>query len=290
MSADTLADDLEKLAYHQEEPFGSASIYAQYKVYELAKQHHIKSMLDGQGADELLAGYPKYYKWYWQELFIKRKLFRSGELRYAKRLGVRERFGINNIIASLLPEVAAVFLEHQYLLHALQHEDLTKEFVRSQSKEAYYTTPPVSGLNGALYFNTFTNGLEELLRFADRNSMAHGCEVRLPFLDHRLVEFIFSLPSHFKINGGWTKWLLRKTADKKLPEELVWNNKKVGFEPPQEEWMRNKRIQELIREAKKKLVAERILSPQSLDKAIVPAAAHAADSYDWRYLSAGLYL
>jgi len=290
MSATNLTDDLEKLMFHQEEPFGSSSIYAQYKVFELAKQHGLKSLLDGQGADEILAGYPKYYKWYWQELFNKRRLLRSKELKYARELGIREKFGFNNIIASLLPELASVFLEHQYLLYALQHEHLTREFVQSQSKEAYYSSPSTPGLNGVLYFNTFTHGLEELLRYADRNSMAHGCEVRLPFLDHKLVELVFSLPSHFKIREGWTKWLLRKTTEKKLPAEIVWRKNKVGFEPPQQEWMQDKKIQEVIQEAKKKLVTEKILQPTALAKDIKPAPAYDTENYDWRYLMAGLYL
>ena len=68
-----MLDDWEQLCYHQEEPFASASIYAQYRVYKLAKQHSIRVLLDGQGADEMLAGYHKYYKWYWQELFVKKK-------------------------------------------------------------------------------------------------------------------------------------------------------------------------------------------------------------------------
>ncbi|MES1226193.1 MAG: asparagine synthase (glutamine-hydrolyzing), partial [Bacteroidota bacterium] len=290
MTADGLANDLEKLMYHQEEPFGSSSIYAQYKVYELAKQNNIKSLLDGQGADETLAGYPKYYKWYWQELFRKRNLLRSGELKYARQNGVTEEFRFNNMIASLLPEFASVFLERQYLLHALQHEGLTKEFVQSQSKEAYYTTPEISSLNGALYFNCFTHGLEELLRYADRNSMAHGCEVRLAFLDHKLVEFVFSLPAQFKIKEGWTKWLLRKASDKKLPAEIVWRKQKVGFEPPQQQWMQHKRVQEAIQESKKKLVAEKILQPEMINKPVAATSAYDTENYDWRYLTAGLYL
>jgi asparagine synthase (glutamine-hydrolysing) len=92
ISTDEILKDWEKLLYHQEEPFGSASIYAQYKVFELAKQHHVKVLLDGQGADETLAGYHKYYKWFWQELFRNRRLFRSKELKAAKELGVQEKF------------------------------------------------------------------------------------------------------------------------------------------------------------------------------------------------------
>ena len=129
-------------------------------------------------------------------------------------------------------------------------------------------------------------GLEELLRYADRSSMAHGREVRLPFLDHQLVEFIFSLPSHFKIHNGWTKWLLRKTMDKKLPDEIVWRKDKVGYEPPQQQWMQNKTLQDYIHEAKKKLVNANILKPQVLNKKIEPKTAHADNNFDWRYLSA----
>src|SRR5262249_21200658 len=157
------------------------SIYAQYKVFELAKQQDVKVLLDGQGADEVLAGYHKYYKWYWQELFTKRKLVRSGELKAARQLGVQESFGVRNIVASLFPDLASVILERQYLVKALHQEDLNRNFVRLQSKEAYYATPANFNLNGALYFNTCIHGLEELLRYADRNSMAHGREVRLPF-------------------------------------------------------------------------------------------------------------
>jgi asparagine synthase (glutamine-hydrolysing) len=281
----SLQNDLEKLFYYQEEPFGSASIYAQYKVYELARQHGIKVLLDGQGADETLAGYHKYYKWYWQELFKKRELSSSHELQAAKELGITESFGWKNRVAALFPEFATIFLERQYLLNALRHEDLTKDFTRLQSKEAYYITPEIFTLNGVLYFNTCMHGLEELLRYADRNSMAHSREVRLPFLNHELVEFVFSLPANFKIRKGWTKWLLRETMKDKLPAEIIWRKDKTGFEPPQQLWMQNNNVQKLITEAKQKLVDERILKPETINKKIEPRPAHEAANYDWRYLA-----
>jgi asparagine synthase (glutamine-hydrolysing) len=284
--AASLYDDLQKLFYYQEEPFSSGSIYAQYKVYELAKQKGIKVLLDGQGADETLAGYHKYYKWYWQELFRKRKLLSTGELNAAKELGVTEKFGWRNRIAALFPEFATIFLERHYLLNALRHEDLTKDFTQLQSKEAYYITPEIFTLNGVLYFNTCMHGLEELLRYADRNSMAHGREVRLPFLDHELVEFIFSLPANFKIRNGWTKWLLRKSMESKLPAEITWRRDKTGFEPPQEQWIRNDKITDLITNAKEILVAEKILKAEVLNKKIEAKPAHDASNYDWRYLTA----
>ncbi|MBC7872701.1 MAG: asparagine synthase, partial [Ferruginibacter sp.] len=286
ISAEEMIKDWEKLCHHQEEPFGSASIYAQYKVYELAQQQNVKVLLDGQGADETLAGYHKYYKWYWQELFRRRKLFRSKELKAAGTTGVREKFGIKNMIAAYFPGFATVAVENQYLLKAIKHKDLTRDFVKLQSKEAYYTTPDHFTLNGVLYFNSCTHGLEELLRYADRNAMAHGREVRLPFLSHELVEFIFSLPAHFKIRNGWTKWLLRETMKEKLPAVITWRKDKVGFEPPQKTWMENPQVQDAIREARKKLVGEKILKPELLQQRIQPLASHAADNYDWRYFSA----
>ena len=93
--------------------------------------------------------------------------------------------------------------------------------------------PIVTKLNDILYFNTMEYGLEELLRYADRSSMAHGLEVRLPYLNPEFVQFVFSLPSKYKIKEGYTKHLLRKLMDHKLPHSIVWRTDKVAFEPPQ---------------------------------------------------------
>jgi len=115
--------------------------------------------------------------------------------------------------------------------------------------------------------------------------MAHSREVRLPFLDHELVEFIFSLPANFKIRDGWTKWLLRKTMEKSLPGEITWRRDKTGFEPPQEQWIKNDKVGELITDAKKILVDEKILKPEVINKKIMARPAHEAANYDWRYLT-----
>lgn len=283
--ASYMYNELEKIFYFQEEPFTSASIIPQYKVYGLAKDNSIKVLLDGQGADEILAGYFKYYKWYWQELFRKRKISLRHELEAAKKLGIKEKFGWRNMVAAIAPEFASIFLERRYLVNALRQEDLTPEFVRFQSKEAYYETPEIFSLNGVLYFNTCIHGLEELLRYADRNSMAHGREVRLPFLSHELVEFVFSLPANFKIRNGWTKWILRDTMKDQLPEKIVWRKDKTGFEPPQKEWMQNKAVQELIMESQKILVKENILKPDVLNKKIEAKNSYEPKNYVWRYLT-----
>jgi asparagine synthase (glutamine-hydrolysing) len=165
------------------------------------------------------------------------------------------------------------------------HPDFVRDFVR-QFGVSYYKIPPVDQLNGILYYNSLMNGMEELLRYADRNSMAHGVEVRLPFLDHRLAEFLFSLPADFKIRDGWTKWLLRKNVEPLLPASIVWRKDKTGYEPPQSSWMQHPALREYVQEARRSLVKRGILKATVLQKKIQPMDAHAAENFDWRYLIA----
>ena len=120
--------------------------------------------------------------------------------------------------------------------------------------------------------------------------MAHGREVRLPFLSHELVSFLFSLPIEYKLRDGFTKWILRKTMASTLPDQIVWRKDKIGYEPPQKNWMENINLQELIQESKHTLVKAGILDGGVLNKKIQPLDSHAADNFDWRFLVTGLLL
>jgi asparagine synthase (glutamine-hydrolysing) len=276
---------MQKLMAQQGEPIASASPLAQYKVFESAKQNGVTVLLDGQGADEILGGYHKYYKWYWLELYRQKKLSKSNELKAAQALGIKEAFGWQNKIAALFPHFATSLLQSRKAKQAFHHKDLNRDFAFAHKRELYYSTPSHYDLNSALYFNTFINGLEELLRLADRNSMTHSVEVRLPFLSHHLVEFLFTLPPHFKIHNGWAKWILRKSVDELLPKEITWRKDKVGFEPPQKKWMENKEVQKQIQNAKQLLVNHNILDPSVLNKKIQPHDAHVAENREWKYWS-----
>jgi asparagine synthase (glutamine-hydrolysing) len=277
---------MDEVMFHQEEPIGSASALAQFMVYRAARQQGVRVLLDGQGADEILAGYHKYYKWYWQELYRKGGLKKSGELAGSIQAGSREKFGWRNKAAAMFPEFAAGIAEGRKARSAARSPGLDPEFVFANKRQLHYTMPSSFDLDGALFFNTFTYGLEELLRYADRNSMASGTEVRLPFLSHELVEFLFSMPSSLKIREGWTKWLLRKSVEDKLPEDIVWRKDKTGFEPPQKAWMELASVQEAMQEGKKKLVQAGILSKEVLQKKIKPHNSYAAYSWDWKYWTA----
>lgn len=284
-TAESFINDFEKLCSQQEGYMGSASVYAQYKVFELARQHNIKVLLDGQGADEVLAGYHKYYQWYWQELYRKNKPLLKNEIAAARLLGVNESWSWKNKLSAAQPLAASVYLKNTRVRKQLFASGIDLQFAGSYGS-SYYQLPLQNSLNNVLYYNTFHNGLEELLQYADRNSMAHGCEVRLPFLNHQLVEFIFSLPSHFKIKNGRTKWILRKAMTALLPEAIAWRKDKIGFEPPQKDWLQQPDLQDYIRAAKEKLAAAGILKKATISQKLQALDTHAPDNFDWRYLVA----
>lgn len=284
-TADDFITDFKKLVFHQEEPFQSSSIYAQYKVYELAKQNAVTVILDGQGADETIAGYTKYYHWYWQEKVAgydwkdaKR------EIALAKQNGQQLTWGLKNLVAAFMPQLTAEYIRNGYIKKQSNHPDITYDFFSHNYDKTKFFKPAVAKLNDILYFNVMQFGLEELLRYADRNSMAHSREVRLPFLNHELVQFIFSLPSSYKIKDGFTKHLLRLSMEEVLPESIVWRKDKVGFEPPQKQWMQHARVEECIHESRKKLVDKGILKHEVLQKKVRSQSAHEAENFDWRYL------
>jgi asparagine synthase (glutamine-hydrolysing) len=280
-----LITDLERFLAQHDEPVSSSSVYAQYKVYELAKQQGVKVILDGQGADEILSGYTKYIHWYLQQLYSTRSTALNKEIAAFDSTG----FNIKNKLAAKFPSWAAVQLEKKALKKQRNHF-FTNDFVEEHLSRSSIYKPAVRSLNDILYFDIFNGGLEELLRNADRNAMAHGIEVRLPFLNHELVQFAFSLPSSFKMHNGYTKYILREAMDDMLPKEITWRKDKIGFEPPQQQWMQNRILRDKIHEAKKKLVQEKILQASVLNEPIQPKAAHEADNYDWRFLSAAQLL
>lgn len=281
-------DDFEKLLYHQEEPFQSSSIYAQYKVYELAKQHGVTVLLDGQGADETLAGYAKYYHWYWQELIAEKKFttLRS-EIKQTNQHGTNVAWGIKNYAAALLPAISSKQLEKNVWQKQQYHPFLERDFIKVFSDKKTIYKPTVEKLNDILYFDTMQLGLEDLLRYADRNSMAHGREVRLPFLSHELITFIFSLPASMKIQNGFTKHLLRLSMNNVLPSSIVWRTDKIGFEPPQAQWMQYPETLAFTQAAKQKLVANGILKKEILTQPLQAISAHAGNNLDWWCLCAG---
>lgn len=282
--AQALECDFDRFMYLHEEPVGSAGVFAQYLVCRLAKERGVKVLLDGQGADELLGGYDNSIAWYLQSLW------RSGYwrlLRHEKRAfrenGWQAPFGPGNRVAALFPAAAQAALERRE-----RRRIAALPFVSGDLKAAFPAAliekPLVITLNDLLYDELTRSRLPELLRYADRNSMAFGRELRLPFLNRELAELAFSLPAGYKLRDGFRKWALRASMDGKLPAATVWQKGKTGFEAPQLLWMQQPALRDRVHEARKKLVTDGFLDRKILAQPLRPAAAYQRDNDDWRQL------
>ena len=291
-----LEREMQHLLYHQEEPVGSASIYVQYCVMRLAKEQGVTVLLDGQGADEILAGYHFFYKRFFYELS------KNNKSQYRQELAAYQQLHADNSINQIvhgglsgkLAFAAQPFLPtlHQWKKNweEMQSPFFDKNFYQQHRGNNFSNQQRETSLNEALHNAVFKKGLQELLRYADRNSMAHSREVRVPFLSHELVNFLFTLPAQFKIHDGWTKWIMRKSFDQVLPKEIAWRKDKIGYEPPQKNWLQSKYIQEMMQESKSKLIAHQILHPQLQNKQQDAPAATASGKNSWRIWMAGSML
>jgi len=285
-TVDDLISNWSNFMYHQEEPVQSSSVFTQYMVYKQANKHNTTVLLDGQGADEVLGGYTKYTQWYLQALWLKDKKAFFEARKLLQRNEFLPAFSIGNIAAAYYPKRAANYLQKKAVKEQQKHAFINQDFLLKYSNVDTLQKPIVNELEDLLYYNTFKVGLPELLRYADKNSMAFGREIRLPYLQHTLVEKMFCLPANYKMNNGYTKWILRKAVAPYLPESITWRKGKVGYEPPQANWMQHKAVKALIQEGKEKLVKNGVLKPTVLQQSIIGKAAHEINNFNWRYLSA----
>jgi asparagine synthase (glutamine-hydrolysing) len=285
---ESFIENYDRISYHQDEPFGSASINIQYEVFKKAKELQTTVLLDGQGADEILAGYHGYYHAFFDELRMGSKKQMVVEKQHYDELhrdnSINPKLRINDYksIKHFVPNSFKEFYRNRFAKTARAKRIFSKDFLSRGDQRVFEVKENFSTLNEALYYSTFTFGLEELLRYADRNSMAHSREVRLPFLAHELVEFVFSLPAHFKIRNGWTKWILRESFDKKVDQRIVWRKDKIGYEAPQKSFLNTDFARDLLSTSLRKLNASNILSK---DTGFV-----SDEKANWRLLNLSSYL
>ena len=281
-TAESILNNLGKITRHHEWPVGSMSVTSQYEVMKLAKENHIKVLQDGQGADEVLAGYTMYWPFYLMQLFRQNRKKYKGVKLSLEQLHERKMD---------LPSPLHFYLQSysQKLYNTLQgarrkmkkadspfFNGIDPELVNRYKKEKNPIYKP-SHLKELLHHSTMRHGLNELLRYADRNSMAHSVEVRLPFLSHTLVEFAFRLPEDFLIHNGWTKYILRKSMSDILPSEIAWRKDKVGYEPPQQDWLNTPGFKDYLSQSVAYLKKEKIIVKEN------PALA-------WNYIALYFFL
>ncbi len=279
---DELLSGLDRMLYHQEAPVESASALVQYNVMELAARKGVTVLLDGQGADELLGGYESYIHWFLQEQWRsgKRGVF-SRELRSFKENGWKGGWGWSNRLAALFPQAAQEQLIKKQANQIRRIPHLNQEYSNSGFRKQDLYKPLVTSLQDILYFDLTMGRLPELLRYADRNSMAFGREIRLPYLEPELMQAAFSMPSYMKMRNGYSKWVLRHAMSDELPESIAWQKRKIGYEPPQAAWMTDERVKQKLSAAAKTLIDRGILQKRYLDRPITNSPT------DWRVLVLG---
>jgi asparagine synthase (glutamine-hydrolysing) len=236
----------EQITWHQDEPYGSTSIFAQWCVFDAAHKAGIKVMLDGQGADEQLAGYHSCFSYYVLSLIRQKQWLMLARTMLERRLwhGVSLQDQFHSFIAPLLPAKLAAAVRREIKLPP-SHGWLDSEVFRGidTSRGAFDTALARSGLGpvrdiGDICIALTAWNVTCLLHWEDRNSMAHSVEARVPFLDHRLVDLSIGLGSRHKIVGGDTKRVLRRGMKGILPEKIRKRRDKLGFATPEELWFR----------------------------------------------------
>ena len=293
-SLNNLFDDLDAIMWHQDEPFVSTSIYAQWLVFSLAAENHVKVMLDGQGADEQLCGYHVFFLYRFTELFSSRKwITLIREIR-----AVRKQFGypvipyLEGIMFNCLPGFIQLICKKLFLKEKshpswinISEPEETPVFSSDKTKKSHIITTLSA-------FQLRDTSLPMLLHWEDRDSMAHSVESRVPFLDQRLVELVLGLPSDMKIKGDCTKMVLRNAMAGTLPEKIRTRKDKLGFVTAEEEWIKKKATAQFRTEVKRAVAASRgVLNEQILTEFEAIISGNKPFSYKiWRWICFGRWM
>jgi asparagine synthase (glutamine-hydrolysing) len=236
-SADDVRDVIPQVVETQDEPFGSTSIVAQWFVMRAARAAGVKVMLDGQGGDEVLAGYPVTFGYRAADLLAS---FQVGELR-REIAAYRRVQGAS--ASSTAVAVATPFLPAGLRWRLRARRDgagalLGRSLGGAARRPGPHRSPFSERLRRQYHLIIADQGLPELLRYEDRNSMAHSLEARVPFLDYRLAELLFSVEAGELVRGGVTKQLLRRALGDVLPSSVRDRTDKLGFATPGTRFLR----------------------------------------------------
>ncbi len=252
------------LVWHQDEPIISTSQYAQWAVFKLVQQQGIKVVLDGQGADEQLAGYLGFFGNHFFDL-----LANLNWITLIKEMQAAKSFHPSLQPIALLFNKLTPSLAKQYIRKLCGKTTAYSGWFDLKLLKATSHDPLANDPHRTLYAQSlqqlYRSSLPMLLHYEDRSSMAHSIESRTPFLDYRLVEFTLGLPNAFKISNGWTKRVLRESMKGILPESIRLRKDKLGFVTAEEEWVK-KTAPDLFRKAVKEALenSQGIIKPSVL--------------------------
>lgn len=244
LSKDELLADLDEMISAQGEPFGSTSIYAQYRVFKLARDSGVKVVLDGQGADEMLAGYIGYPGHRIMSLVERGRLLAAAKFSSLwKRWPGRSNSAWTYFLGLILPD--RIYLAaRRFAGRAAEPQWVDREFLRKAGVDLTKPRYPIDRINRgrrvmeALAFHLTKFGLPHLLRHEDRNAMHFSVESRVPFLTIPMAEFLLSLPEEFLISpSGETKSIFRAAMRGIVPDDVLDRRDKIGFATPEKTWI-----------------------------------------------------
>ncbi|MBF0384930.1 MAG: asparagine synthase (glutamine-hydrolyzing) [Candidatus Omnitrophica bacterium] len=243
-SSERIYDALKEYIYVHDEPTLNSSYYTQYEVMKLAKEKGVTVLLDGQGADEVFAGYHYMHGF---NLTGKLKSKNYGEL-LKEFTGIICRRQDNSALQTFFFQLFSKDMRKNMLFAGKKF--LKKDFlsVHIENSLIFNEFFDASGLNLSL-IRHFQYKLEHLLHSEDRNSMCFSIEARVPYLDYRLVEYMFSVSPKLKIRNGETKYIEKKVLGKYTIKEILDRKDKIGFDTPQSKWMKENRWKGLLDES-----------------------------------------
>lgn len=286
-----LIEDLDDLINTQREPFGSTSIYAQYRVFKQARSSGITVMLDGQGADEMLAGYITYQSTLLSHYIKKGRLVKA--YRFYKNCVANTSNNqsslLQNTFHALVPSTFGKLIKRLFLknkrVNWLSNKWLADNNVNDNGsiKRVKDISSP---LHGHLKSSLCDFGIPHLLRYEDRNSMRWSIESRVPFLHVDLVEYLFSLPEEFLLNeDAKSKYIFREAMRGIVPDSILDRKDKIGFATPEKKWLTqmDSWVQEQLQNSKKMPMFNHEELKKEWDRVVTGKTAF--DFRCWRWLN-----
>jgi asparagine synthase (glutamine-hydrolysing) len=249
---------MDNVIYCQEEPFGTPSVFMQHFVMKMSKDAKCTVLLDGQGGDETLLGYERYFTAYLKSLPIDQAIKEFFNFQKNSKLNFRDLFFYLFYFTNA--GVRKKNLENRY---GFLNKSILDQVSWDQIDIMAEASSDVFELQKLEMESTC---LPHLLKYEDRNSMWYGIEARLPFIDYRLVEIGLNIKPAYKIKNGWSKNVSRIATRNILPKEIRWRKNKFGFESPDELWLSDTKF--FKKEIMDSAIVNSLSSPSNLEKQI----------------------